>query len=336
MRFSASLFVVVQLLGSGGVSAAKDESSMEVARQHYATGLAMIQQGDYPKALQEFNTAYDTRPYFAVLYNIAQTLIALDRPLEAATTLSRYLKEGQDRVSTERIAYVKDQIALLESFLGVLYVSTEPPGARITVDGRAIGRTPLGEPVRLATGTCSISATLDDGRRVERWVTIGQGTRHEVVLQLPPSPLIIEHDKIVVAAQADPLPKAPSGPSRLRKVLPYTLVGVGVALAGGALGTYLLWERSAYSKWQDAQPALQNTQKGSPDFASAAAESNRRADSFTMAKRTVLGLSVVGGASVVAGAALYLFDRRSTGALAPPTVAWNGGNSFTLEWRSSW
>jgi tetratricopeptide (TPR) repeat protein len=296
----------------------------------------LVQQGDYPKALQEFNTAYDSSPYFAVLYNIAQTLIALDRPLEAANTLSRYLKEGRDRIPPQRIGQVEDQIAQLEAFLGVLYVSTEPPGALITVDGRAIGRTPLGKPVRLAAGTCSISATLDDGRRVDRSVTIGQGTRNHVALQLPSPPPKIEHDKLAVAAQAAPLPKAPSGPSRMRTVLPYTLVGVGVALAGGALGTYLFWERSAYKKWQDAQPAWHNSQPGSPDFAKTAAESNRRADLVTTAKRTVLGLSIAGGASVAAGAALYLVDRRSAGTSSTPTVAWNGGSSFTLGWSSSW
>ena len=324
MRYSAFLFVVVQLLGSGRAWAAKDESSMEVARQHYAKGLELVQQGDYPKALQEFNTAYDTSPYFAVLYNIAQTLIALDQPLEAATTLSRYLKEGKDRIPSDRIDHVKDQIALLETFLGVLYVSTDPPGALITVDDRAIGRTPLGEPVRLAAGTCSISATLDDGRRVERSVTIGQGTRNHVALQLPPPPPKIEDDKIAVA------------PGRLRAVLPHTLVSVGVVLAGAALGTYLFWERSAYNKWQDAQLALHSLQEGSPGYASTAAESNRRADSVTAAKRTVLGLSIAGGVSVAVGAALYLYDRRSTSTSATPIVAWNGGNSFTLAWSSSW
>jgi tetratricopeptide (TPR) repeat protein len=335
MRFSASLCVVVQLLGLGSVWAAEDESPMEVAKQHYEKGLESVEQADYPKALQEFNTAYDTSPYFAVLYNIAQTLIALDRPLEAATTLSRYLKEGGDRISPQRIDQVEDQIAQLEEFFGLLDVSTEPPGALITVDGRVIGRTPLGESVRLAAGTYSILATLDDGRIVERSVTIGQGTRHEVDLQFPPLDLKIDRGNSGEVVKAPP-PKAPAGPGRLRVALPQTLVGAGVALAVGALGTYLFWERSAYAKWKEAQPALNSYQQSSPDYANAVVESNRRADSVDRAKRTVLGLSIAGGVSVLAGAALYLYDRRSSSTSATPTVTWNGGNSFTLGWRTSW
>lgn len=337
MRFSVPLFVAVQLLCSYRVWALEGASAIETARQHHTRGLELVDQGDYPKALQEFTAAYDARPYFAVLYNIAQTLIALDRPLEAATMLSRYLKEGQGHIPAARMDSVTEQIALLEAFFGVLYVSTEPPGALVTVDGRAIGRTPLDEPVRLATGTCSIAATLDDGRRVERSVTIGPGTRNHVALQLPPpTEPTIAHDKPEVVVQAAPPREVSPGPSRLRMALPKVLGLAGAALAVGALGTYLFWERSAYERWQDAQAAWHTSQPGSPAYAAAATESNRRADSVDAAKRTVLVLAGTGGTLVAAGVILYLFDRPAKSASAAPTVSWNGSTSLTLGWSASW
>ena len=68
--------------------------------------------------------------------------------VEAAATLSRYLREGKD-IPAERRRQVEDQIGSLESFLVDLEV-TGTANTTITVDGREVGRTPLPAPVRFA------------------------------------------------------------------------------------------------------------------------------------------------------------------------------------------
>jgi hypothetical protein len=335
MRLAACISVVILLLGTGSTWAVEDEPTIEAARQHYARGLELVEKGEYIMALQEFTAAYDTSPYFAVLYNIAQTEIALDRHLEAATTLARYLREGGENVPPNRVDRVKEQIARLEAFFGVLTVSTEPPGATISVDGRTVGQTPLDEPIRLAPGAYTIVATLDDGRSFEKSVAIRQGTEHVVTLQLPPVPPA--PPPVPPTLPPPPPPPHPvSGPSRLGKAMPHVLVGTGVALVVGALGTYVWWERKAYERWQDAQPVLGTLEPGSPSYGSAAAESNRRADSVTAAKITVFSLAAVGGAAIATGSVLYVLGRRSQTQSAMPTVSWNGGTSLTLGWRTSW
>jgi hypothetical protein len=259
------------------------------------------------------------------LYNIGQAQIARDKPLEAAATLSRYLREGQALVPAERRRQVEAQIELIEALLGELEVLTEPTGALLSVDGRKIGRTPLAEPIRLAAGVHRIAAGLDGYGPVARSVVIGQGKRHEVFLLLP-----MEVAKVPEVV-AHPAPVSP--PSRLRPALPYVLAGVGVALGGTALGVYL-WKRDKYEQWQDG-----NAQLGTPGSASyvvRAAENNRLASSLTSANRAIVGLAIGGGVLTAAGAALYIFDRRAGREAARFTVAWNGGSSVAAGWSGSW
>jgi tetratricopeptide (TPR) repeat protein len=87
------------------------------ARAHYARGLELAAQNGYAGALREFNEAYNISPQYAVLYNIGQAHIALGQIAEAIEALTRYLRDGGDRVSPVRRAQVGRQIAWLRAEL---------------------------------------------------------------------------------------------------------------------------------------------------------------------------------------------------------------------------
>jgi len=186
------------------------------------------------------------------------------------------LREGQDQIPSEERLQVEAQIKSLEAFLGELEVTTEPSGALLTIDGREIGRTPLSEPIRLAAGTHKIAASLDGRPTVERTVAMEKERRYQLYLQLPPPlpqpPSGGPDDAILRSPEVELIEPTPVR-SRLRVALPYVLASAGVILAGAAVPAYL-WERDAYHKWQNAQPALQAAQSGSPAYADAAKESN--------------------------------------------------------------
>jgi PEGA domain len=173
------------LLLLGPVRAATADDSRDDARAHYARGLDLAGHGGYEAALEEFNEAYAASPQFAVLYNIGQAEVALGRPLEAIETFSQYLQDGQDRIPRARQQQVKDLIALLESRLAELFITTDRPNARITVDGREVGSTPLSKPVRLAPGTHRLSATSEGAPALIRIVTLGEAERQTLELELP-------------------------------------------------------------------------------------------------------------------------------------------------------
>ena len=301
----------------------------------------LVDRGDFQGGLQAFKDAYAAKPHFAVLYNIAQAHISLGQPVEAMETLLRYLREGHGQIPPEERLQVEAQTRLLEAFLGELEVTTEPSGALLTVDGRDIGRTPLSEPIRLVVGTHKIAASLDGRPTVERTVSMEKERRYQLYLQLPPSPPPpppppsagpaedILHYPVVKLSEPTPVR------SRLRRTLPYVLAGAGVLLAGATVPAYL-WERDAYHKWQNAQPALQKAQPSSPAYADAAKENNRLAASVATAKHTLWGLAIASGALIVGGGCLYYFDRPSPPSPATLTVALGAGASFTANWEGSW
>ena len=154
----------------------------EQAAAHYARGIDLAKQGLYEAALEQFNQAYATSPHFAVLYNIGQAQIALGRPLAAIEALATYLRDGAEKVPLSRREQVQAQIALLEAKLGELTISTERPGVAIRVDDRDIGRTPLYQPIRLAAGTHTITATPPDGAQITRVVTLAEAERRRLEL----------------------------------------------------------------------------------------------------------------------------------------------------------
>jgi hypothetical protein len=313
------------LLGTRGAPAFADETPADRAKAEFARGVELADQGDYQAALQAFAEAYTASPNFAVLYNIGQAQVALGRPQEAAATLQRYLREGQDGVPPERRQQVQDQIKLLQSFLVEIDLATDPAGATISIDNREVGRTPMPEPVRLTAGTHKITAKLDQ-------VTPDQPPPAALV---NPKAAECPDDKASIAAQAEPPPASPPRRSAARAAVPYLLAGVGVALGAGALGVYL-WKRGEYDQWQAGEAALRSETPGSAAYRARAADNRRMADSLTTANHTILGLAVGGGVLVAAGASLYLFDRASTRRSASLTVAWNGGSSVAAGWRCFW
>jgi tetratricopeptide (TPR) repeat protein len=335
---AASCFVVVFLLLGLGQARAAEAPSEEAAMKHFARALELVDQSDFQGALQQFKDAYAAKPHFAVWYNIAQAHISLGQPLEAIEALLRCLREGQDQIPPEKRLQVEEQIKSLEAFLGELEVTTEPSGALLTVDGREIGRTPLSEPIRLVAGMHKIAASLDGRPTVERTVSMQRERRYQLYLQLPSpppqAPKAGTADAILRSSEVERIEPTPVR-SRLRVALPYVVASAGIILAGATVPAYL-WERDAYHKWQNAQPALQKANQGSPAYADAAKENNRLADSVTTAKYTLWGLAIASGALIVGGGCLYYFDRPSTASSATLTVAFGTGASFTANWGGSW
>ena len=149
------------LLLLGWVQTAAADESRAAAGAHYARGLELATSGSYEGALQEFNAAYTLSPQFSVLYNIGQAQVALAHPTQAIEVLGKYLSEAKNRIPEARRQKVQAQMAALRSRLATLSITTDRPGAHISVDERDVGATPLAEPVRVDAGTHTISAKVD-------------------------------------------------------------------------------------------------------------------------------------------------------------------------------
>jgi tetratricopeptide (TPR) repeat protein len=333
------LTIVAGFALAGAARAA--ETPREAAAAHYARGIDLANQGLYEAALEQFNNAYVKSPHFAVLYNIGQAQIALGRPLDAITALSKYLRDGAEQVPLSRREQVQAQINLLESRIAELTIAADTTGAVIRVDGREVGRAPLFQPIRLAAGPHTVTATLANGAEVTRSVVLGEAERQRLQIDLaavapkpapPPAPSVVTEAPTLLSQAAPPEPPRPRGETMRRAS--YILAGAGVLAGGAALGVYLA-NRDTFADWQAGSERLQKLSQGTATYQMQATKNNELASSLTTANHTILGLSVAGGALVAAGATLFFVDRaerRRTGELSLAL----GGGSANVAWLCRW
>lgn len=110
MAFAA---VLLFLALSGTAHAADDARS--VARESYARGVALAKAGDYQRALDEFQRAYELAPHYAVLYNVAQAERALGHSDQALEAFESYLRLGAEQITPERRSEVEVAIEALKA-----------------------------------------------------------------------------------------------------------------------------------------------------------------------------------------------------------------------------
>jgi len=79
--------------------------------------------------------------------------------VEALHAFERYLSDGSDEVPEERKAAVRKEIAELRPNIATVTVTTNVPGATITVDDVPVGQTPIAHKLLVNPGRRKISAT---------------------------------------------------------------------------------------------------------------------------------------------------------------------------------
>ena len=158
---------------------ANDAQAKAHAQGLLSEGTAAYGRGDYATALDKFTAAYEIFPSPKLWFNIGQANRDLGRPVEAVAAFDRFLRNAGD-APPETLAEARRSAAELKTKLGQIQVTCATDGAEITVDGKQVGSTPLGEMV---------------------WTTPG---RHQVAVQHAGFSPVIE-DVLVVAGQATPV-----------------------------------------------------------------------------------------------------------------------------------
>ena len=189
-----------------------------------------------------------------------------------------------------------------------LTVTSEPPGAKVIVDGKEVGVTPL-KPLDLSAGDHELRVELEGHEAHDDKVTLVVGKEMARVINLkahkPPEPP-------PTSAPVNPVEpvKAPPPPPPPRRKLPIlTMVCAGVAVAAGglALGMGLSY-RSAIDEYESAGLTRDRW--------------NALHDEIPQ-KETITNVAfAVGGAAVLATALVYFFvDRPAMRAVESPSSA---------------
>jgi hypothetical protein len=174
------LLVIALFLSSPAV-AEPTEAERLAAQRDLKEGNQLFALGEYQRALERYQAAYQRVPSVKLFFNFGQAYRQLGRDVEAAESYERFLAESPDTPSEVR-REAQQHLGAMLGRIGYAQVSADVDGADVLVDGRSHGPTPLRGPIRLTPGP------------------------HQVVVQAKPGPPYLE--RIEVEARKTVLVKA--------------------------------------------------------------------------------------------------------------------------------
>jgi hypothetical protein len=174
--------VFLAFLAQAGTQTADPEAKAK-AQALLREGAESYRQGAFAGALEKFGQAYAVFPSPKLLYNIGQANRELGRPADAVDAFEKFLAQAPD-ASPDLIAEAKQSVAELSPKIGKLFVNCNVSGARITVDGKHVGKTPLADFVRLSPGSHQVMATHPSTMSEVQTVTVAAGAVETVGISL--------------------------------------------------------------------------------------------------------------------------------------------------------
>lgn len=200
-----ALMLLTCLLAPTATGHAQSPEDREAARKHSAEGAKLMQQGKLEQAVDAFQHAYERHQDPRYQYNIGVALKALGKDAAALAAFERFLADAQ-QVPPEFLADARKQKDALAQKVGTLEVVSTQDNARVTIDGRESGVTPLSGGFKLDPGSYLLRLEKPGFESYQENVRIGIGkiTRVEVALQpIPRAP------EAVVEAAPEPVAPTP-------------------------------------------------------------------------------------------------------------------------------
>ncbi len=297
MRIIAGIACALLLVGLGSVAQAKGKTESE-ARTQFRTGVELYDEGKFDQAAIAFARAYELKPSYKILYNIAQTENQLGNYTAALDAYQRYLKDGGENIGKKRRPLIEAEIERLKTLVGTITITGDEEGASVFIDNRAEGNTPLPGPILVDLGEHEV-LVKHEGVEVHRQVVkVAGGADVAIHWILPP--------------EVGPIagPDVGTGEQENKRLWTWVTLGVAGAagIAGGVVGGVAL------SKKNDIED---NSCWGNECLQSEASER----DSVKNLSLTADVLYGVAGAAAVAAIVLFFVEPKMGVEEEQPIVA---------------
>jgi hypothetical protein len=209
--------VVVACVAVCSVASADDR---EDARTEFAAGQQADKDKDYASAIEHYLRANELVPHPFAVYNIAADYERLGQLREAARWYQQFVTTAPPGPERDKVVRLVPELQKRPSSLSV---RTIPDGARVAIDGRAAGQTPVN--ITLPGGAHHVSIERGSDRDA-RDVTLEYGEPGDVVFTLSGTPgslyvfgtpvgAYVAVDNITVGAVPATVP-LPAGPHTVR------------------------------------------------------------------------------------------------------------------------
>jgi tetratricopeptide (TPR) repeat protein len=231
------------------------DSPIREAAKHFQHGVVLYGEADYRAALVEFKRAYGLAPNAAVLYNIGETEYQLQDYAAALTTFRRYLAEASGTDSHR--GEVENNVEVLRTRVAHLTITTNPPGADVTIDDQPAGRTPLDDAVLVSVGRRKVVAVLAGRPPVTRYVDVAAEDNVSVTVTLPG---VVEPEAATVEGPQPSLPSNVPPPASPAAGPTLRIVGwVATAVLAGGAATFAVLANKEAADLRNARNAFPTT-----------------------------------------------------------------------------
>lgn len=337
---TASIALAPAIAGAEPVSkpASRAPDSGDV-RELMRTGVAEYKKGNLSAARDAFLKAWAIQPHFAIAASLAEVEKALGEYRSTAEHLDYYLSNLPDELSDKRPA-AEQQLAECRKHLAGLRITTDPPGATVSLDGNP-PPPPLRGEVLVDPGRHVLVAERAGVQSKPLELDLAAGESREVELDVrppvppvPPPPAPVVRDTVPPARA--PTAHAPPYVWITGGALTLVAVGVGVGFTLAASSAQNDAD-AASQKLDQSSGAGQNTQCSNPNTAPPACGDlsdalDRRDQSRNIALGAFIGAGVLAAGTV---AAYFLWPKKAGSEHAAvrmaPWIAKAGGASLAVD-----
>lgn len=129
--------------GPAASAGSDDDPDIAKAREHFNRAQQLYDEGHFEASLLELQRAYELKPSWRMLFNIAELRFAVHDYVGSLRAFERFLSEGGEQVESAKRAAADSKLVTLRNLVGQLTVTSNVEGATVWLDDEEIGKTPL-------------------------------------------------------------------------------------------------------------------------------------------------------------------------------------------------
>jgi len=287
------------------------EANQDKGNALFKEGNELFAQRAHAPALAKYKAAVAVWDHPMIRFNMAVTLIRLDRILEASVELEKALRYDAAPFTKELYQQALDYQALVQRQLSNIEVTVDQKDAQILLDGKPWFVGPGTKTMRVESGEHTIVAEKKEYLTLSRRLVVTGGKTAKESLTLVPL------DRAVVVHYRHP------------RWIPWTITGVGAATALGGLAFWLLG-RSHMDAFKD--DFINECPSGCEAGLAAHPDLRDQQDRALLESKIGVSLMVAGGAIALTGTVWGLLNRPIRTSPRVEVAPTPGGAAASARW----
>ncbi|HEY4055634.1 MAG TPA: tetratricopeptide repeat protein [Kofleriaceae bacterium] len=267
------------------------QATQDQANKLFDEGNQLFAQQQHLPAAEKYEAAVKLWDHPLIEFNLAVTLIRLEKPLEAAEALEKALRFGEQPFKPELYQQALDYQALLKNQVGYVEAACTQVGVKVRVDGKPWFDCPGTQKMRIISGEHIIDGELKDyvpatsGRVV---VSGGNTAHHDVKMRSIDSAVVLTY--------------------KYPRWVPYTVTGAGAAIGLVGLAVWLAGRSQMNDFEEQFRMDCPSGCEKNLDKPEHSLLKDQR-DSAELKGNIGIGMMIGGGAVLVGGVVLTIMNR---------------------------